>query len=75
MRLNRKDHSHHQMVGYSDTPSRLTSFFRGDDEEINYHPKFTSGILITNKADINLMNNFAYLYQQTFISLLHDLLG
>ncbi len=40
-------------VGYSDTPSSLTSSSRGDDEEINYQPKFTSGILITNCADID----------------------
>jgi hypothetical protein len=68
MQLNRKDQLHHQMVGYSDTPSNLKSFSRGDDEEINYQPKFTSGILITNRADINRMNNFACLYQQTSIS-------
>ncbi len=40
-------------VRYSDTPSGLTSSYGGDDEEINYQPKFTSGILITDGADIN----------------------
>ncbi len=53
MGLNRKDQLHHQMVGYSDTPSSLKSFSRGANEEIKYQPKFTSEILISNIADIN----------------------
>ncbi len=40
-------------VTYSDTPSSLTSSSRGDEEEINYQPKFTSGFLILNGAEIN----------------------
>jgi hypothetical protein len=46
---------------YSDTPSSLTSSFGDDDEKINYQQKFTSGILISNGADMNRkfeMNNF-----------------
>ncbi len=40
-------------VRCSDTSSILTSSSRGDDEEINYQPKFPSGLLISKGADIN----------------------
>ena len=40
-------------VGYSDTLSSLTSSSRGDYVEFSYQPKFTSGLLITNRADVN----------------------
>ncbi len=41
----------HDWARYSDTASSLTSSSGGDDKEINYQPKFTSGIQITNGAD------------------------
>jgi len=33
--------------------SSLTSSSRGDYVEFSYQPKFTSGLLITNRADVN----------------------
>jgi hypothetical protein len=51
--IRQKSDAGQDWVGYSDTLSSLTSSSRGDYVEINYHPKFTSGLLITNRAGMN----------------------